>query len=173
MCKASYLSSTEHMNKKIVSLPEIHLVGFSIQTSNQLELSPNTAQIPKMFQIWLGACAALPTLHPNHKTYCVYTAFESDEKGPYTYFIGTPVDTLSAQISQEKMTTPQQTYAQFSQSSAKMPEGIIQAWKKIWQMSDHDFGGKRNFLSDFECYSTQDLLKARPLLSFDICIGIS
>jgi predicted transcriptional regulator YdeE len=33
-----------------------------------------------------------------------------------------------------------------------MPQVLIAAWQDIWQMTDDDFGGKRNYITDFEIY---------------------
>jgi predicted transcriptional regulator YdeE len=29
---------------------------------------------------------------------------------------------------------------------------VIDAWQKIWQMTEHDFEGKRTYVADFEVY---------------------
>ncbi len=33
-----------------------------------------------------------------------------------------------------------------------MPDVIVNAWKKIWEMSPKDLGGKRSYQTDFEIY---------------------
>jgi predicted transcriptional regulator YdeE len=50
------------------------------------------------------------------------------------------------------LTIPSQQYAKFTTSPAPLPEVIVNAWLKIWKMSQAQIGGKRRYQTDFEIY---------------------
>jgi predicted transcriptional regulator YdeE len=106
-------------------------------------------------------------------TYAVYTEYESDEHGEYTYFIGEAVESLETQmLSQFKpLIIPQSHYQKFTTEPGKMPDVVIAAWQDIWRMSEQYFEGKRKYIADFEVYDerAQDLNQA----VLDIYIGIN
>lgn len=105
-------------------------------------------------------------------TYCVYTDFESDERGEYTYFIGEQVDSFDDQNTDDysTLTIAPSLYQKFTTEPGQMPEVVINAWQDIWQMNEDDFQGKRTYLADFEVY---DQRAANPNETVvDIYIGI-
>ncbi len=51
-----------------------------------------------------------------------------------------------------------------------MPQVVREAWFKIWQMHENDFGGKRRYLADFEVYDERASDHQNVVL--DIFIGI-
>ena len=87
-------------------------------------------------------------------TYSVYTEYESDETGDYTYFIGEEVSDLGAQDQNQfiPLAIPASRYQKFTTAPGQMPEVVIKAWQAIWQMGSSDFGGERRYLADFEVY---------------------
>lgn len=103
--------------------------------------------------------------------YSVYTEFESDENGPYTYFIGVAVS--SFEHVPEGLSTleiPAQRYCKWAVGPGPTPEACVEAWQAIWQMNEEDFGGKRRYLADFERY---DQRAANPNdACFDIYLGL-
>jgi predicted transcriptional regulator YdeE len=102
----------------------------------------------------------------------VYTEFESDEHGNYTYFIGEVVNSIKDQdLSRFKIiNVPKSNYVKFTTPPGKMPEVIISAWQKIWAMKMSDFGGKRNYVADFEVYDERAIDSNNSTV--DIYIGI-
>ena len=105
-------------------------------------------------------------------TYSIYTDFDSNENGEYTYFIGEEVDSFADQdLSKFKtLTIPASAYQKFTTPSGKMPDIVIGAWQQIWQMEPSDFEGKRTYIADFEIY---DQRAVDPNNSeVDIYIGI-
>ena len=51
-----------------------------------------------------------------------------------------------------------------------MPNVVIEAWQKIWQMTEQDFGKPRRFSADFEVYDEQASDPQNATL--DVYIGI-
>lgn len=160
------------MQKTILTLPEIKLVGITARTNNVSEMNPKTAKIAPTIQKYLQN--AMYEKIPNRKegkTYCVYTEYESDFNGDYTYFIGAAVESFGElPEGYVEHIIPAQDYAKFTNDPGPMPLVCINMWQKIWQMSPQGLGGKRNYLSDFELY---DERAANPLsVVLDIHIGI-
>jgi len=87
-------------------------------------------------------------------TYCVYTDYESNEHGDYTYFIGEAVSSINDQdLTQFKiLSIPKSNYQKFTTKPGKIPDVIISVWQALWKMNENDFGGKRKYLADFEVY---------------------
>lgn len=144
------------MQKEKTKLGELTLVGLTARTNNKNEMNPSTSKIGALAGLYWGNQIANDfknRLHPG-VTYSIYTEFESDEHGDYTYFIGELVDSAKNQdLSQFKtLTIPASHYQKFTTPSGKMPDVVITAWQKIWAMTASDFGGKRKYIADFEIY---------------------
>lgn len=82
------------MDIREIRLQEIKLVGISEKTSNQEEMNPKTAKIGITLERYFKNNLAekiSKRIKPG-VTYCVYTNYAADEKGPYTYFVGEAVN---------------------------------------------------------------------------------
>lgn len=161
------------MKKELVNKPEIKLAGLTVRTNNKNEMDPNIAKIGELAgRFWRENIAAQITHRKNPGvTYSVYTEYESDEHGYYTYFIGEEVDSFaSVPLNLQTLTIPAAKYQKFTTPTGKMPEVVINAWQKIWQMSASDFGGERAYIADFEIYDERASDPANVVL--DIYIGL-
>lgn len=160
------------MQKTTATLPEIKLVGITVRTNNVFEMNPTTAKIAPTIHKYLQG--AMYEKIPNRKagiTYCVYTEYESDFTGNYTYFIGAEVESFGDLLEgYVEHTIPAQHYAKFTNDPGPMPMVCINMWQKIWQITPENLGGKRNYLSDFEIYDERALNPLNAVL--DIYIGI-
>ena len=76
------------MQKTNTQLPEIKLVGITARTSNALEITKDP-QISTTVQRFFhdGLSAKIPHRTNPNTTYCVYTEYESDFNGEYTYHL--------------------------------------------------------------------------------------
>lgn len=162
------------MQKQKSQLPELTLVGLMTRTNNKNEMNPDTSKIGALAGLYWSNEIANKIKHRSQPgvTYSVYTDYESDEHGDYTYFIGEVVDSLSDQdFSQLKtITIPASVYQKFTTAPGKMPEVVISAWQKIWSMNESDFGGKRQYIADFEVYNERAADPNNTVI--DIYIGI-
>jgi predicted transcriptional regulator YdeE len=161
------------MKKELVTRPEIKLVGLSVRTNNQAEMNPETAKIGALLgQFWSMKIAEQLTKRVNPGvSLAVYTDYESDEHGNYTYFIGEEVSSFEKLPSDlQRLIIPATQYQRFTTAVGSMPGIVIQAWQQIWQMTAEELGGRRVYQADFELYDQRasDLSKA----SLDIYIGI-
>jgi predicted transcriptional regulator YdeE len=161
------------MQKTVTELPEIKLIGISCRTNNTSEMNISTAKIAPTMQKYFQQ--ALGEEIPNRKnpgtTYCVYTNYESDFTGDYTYFIGEEVNFLNP-VSNEfsAIIIPAQSYAKFTSQPGAMPGVCISMWQNIWRMKSADLGGKRAYIADFEVYDNRALDLSKTVL--DIYLGV-
>lgn len=161
------------MQKIVATLPEFKLIGISARTSNALELNPQTGQIVPSLQRYFGEqlFEKIPHRKKPSTTFCVYTNYESDFNGAYTYFIGeevTAIDDIPEGM--ELLVIPAQRYVKFTSGPGPMPQVVQEPWFKIWQMSDEELGGKRRYAADFEVYDERALDKNHTIV--DIFIGV-
>lgn len=162
------------MKKQKTELSEIILVGLSARTNNKNEMNPETSKIGQLTSHYWGNQVSNNIQHRAKPgvTYSVYTNFESDENGDYTYFVGESVESLDDQdLTQfESMTIAKSEYQKFTTEAGKMPDVVISAWQKIWSMNENDFEGKRKYIADFEIYDEKAVDPNNSIV--DIYIGI-
>ncbi|MDI9817985.1 MULTISPECIES: GyrI-like domain-containing protein [unclassified Legionella] len=161
------------MRREILHLPELTLIGISTRTNNKDETNPEKAKILPTLQYYFQQALAdkIPCRAKPATTYCVYTDYESDEFGDYTYFVGELVrEANNIPEGFCKIIIPSQRYAKFTSGPDAMPGVCINAWQEIWQMSPADMDGARRYLADFEVYDERSSDPHQTEL--DIYIGI-
>jgi len=161
------------MNKTITTLPAIKLVGITTRTSNALELSPETSKIGTTMQKFFASGMQAQIIERKNPgtVFAIYTNYESDETGHYTYFLGEEVnDFKNIQQGFETLAIPAQTYVKFTSDPGKMPTVCINMWQNIWKMKAADLGGVRVYIADFEVYDQRSQNPEAAVL--DIYIGI-
>jgi len=163
------------MQKTIAQLPEKKLVGITCRTNNAqiFEGDPSTNKIAATLQKYFhnGLSMKIPNRKTPGTTYCVYTNYESDLTGDYTYFIGEEVTSFEG-IDEgfETLIIPVQNYAKFTNQPGPMPVVCIDMWQNIWKMNPSDLGGERAYVSDFEVYDERSV--DHNNVTLDIYIGI-
>lgn len=162
------------MNKEMVENNGLMLMGITVRTNLKNEMNPETAKIGIIAaSYWQQNIAnEFKARKSPGVTFSVYTDYESDEYGDYTYFIGEEVESLENQNLSKfnQLTIPSSRYQKFTAGPGKMPFVVIEAWQKIWKMTPDELGGKRKYISDFEIY---DQRAADPLnTTLDVYIGI-
>ena len=172
------------MKKEIMTVPPKILVGITARTSNQLESDPSTASIGKTIGQYCaqnrGVLSSIVQENENLKVmqenlYSVYTEYESDKNGIYTFFVGNEINSLEfiedlRAAGFHVLQTRAQKYAKFTSDLGKMPDVCIALWRYIWGLSDEELGGKRSYATDFEIYETNNFDPTNA--SVQIYIGI-
>jgi len=155
------------MKKETLHINEMKLVGLKTTTCNKDEADPVKAKIGDLImnQYYSNGFPdkILNRKNPG-KTFGIYTDYESDYKGKYTYFVGeevASVEDLPVDLASHVIQAG--TYIKFTTNVGAMPQVIVEAWQQILQMNNEDLGGTRNYKTDFEIYN-QD--------SAEIYIGI-
>lgn len=163
------------MFKSITQLSEMKLIGLTCRTNNEkiFKSDPSTNIIAATVQKYFhdGFASKIMNRSTPATTYCVYTQYESDVNGDYTYFIGEEVSSFENQSDEfETLIIPAQNYAKFTNQPGPMPSVCIEMWKNIWTMTDSDLGGERAYISDFEVYDERSI--DHQNVTLDIYIGI-
>ncbi|MCS5711328.1 effector binding domain-containing protein [Candidatus Berkiella aquae] len=161
------------MRKEIIHKPDFKLVGLSVVTNNANEQDPTLAKIGPLVANYFSHQIAQHIKHRIHPgiTYSVYTEYESDHHGNYTYFIGEAVSSLEDVPDDLKtISIPTSQYQRFTTEPGPMPLVVIQAWQSIWQMNQETLGGERRYLADFEVYDERAHDPHQAVV--DIYIGI-
>jgi predicted transcriptional regulator YdeE len=162
-----------YMQKNMTSRPEIKIVGISLRTNNDAEVNWHTGKIFPCVQRYFhqGINEKIPNRLKPGTTFCVYTEYESDHTGDYTYFIGEEVSSFEGvPLGLETLIIPAQDYVKFTNGPQPMPQVVREPWFKIWQMSSHELGGTRRYAADFEVYDERAADHNNVVL--DIYIGV-
>jgi len=151
----------------------IKLIGITDRTCLSNELNPETCKIPacvmKYFQGMLFD--KIPDRLSPGKTFCIYTDYESDYNGMYTYFIGEEVTSLeNVPEGFSALTIPAQKYSKFTTDAGPMPAVVQNAWQEIWKVMDGEQKGLREYRADFEVYDERATDPSKTVL--DIYIGV-
>lgn len=157
----------------MVTKSEIKLVGLTVRTNNKNEMKPATSKISELAGNYWGQNIAsqIPSRKNPGATFSVYTEYDSDEHGDYTYFVGEEVDSFeNIPSDMQQLVIPAAKYQKFTTTSGKMPEVVINAWQQIWKMTASDFGGNRAYIADFELYDQRASDPDNTIL--DIYIGV-
>lgn len=159
------------MQRTLVTRPEIKLAGISVRTSYQQELDKMQGTIFSCVRRYFHGALfeKIPHRVKPGTTFCVYTDYESDYQGAYTYFIGEEVASLDAPEGFQTLAIPSQHYVKFTTNPAPMPDVIVNAWKEIWALSPEVLG-KRCYHTDFEIYDERAADHSNIVL--DIYVGI-
>jgi len=162
------------MHQTTIEKQEIRLVGSCVRTSYNQECDKMKGHIFPCIRKYFHEALfeKISNRARPGTTFCVYTDYESDHKGAYTYFIGEEVSSFDNPLPDGlyKLTIPQQRYAVFTTGPAPMPDVIVNAWEKIWNMSQENLGGKRNYHSDFEIYDERSVDHQNIVL--DVYVGL-
>lgn len=165
----------KYMKKANAQLQEIMLVGIKTRTNNGDISAENLSNedinqtIQKYFSENISG-QIQNRKNPN-VTFAVYTNYESDYRGDYTYFIGQEVTSFEGQNENlEKLVIPAQNYIKFTNEPGPMPSVCTNMWKNIWSMNSEDLGGERAYIADFEIYDERSADYSNAVL--DIYLGI-
>lgn len=164
------------MQKTLLHLGEIKLVGIKVRTNNRDELETEDYTLGKIFpcvQQYFHEQLFEKIGHRKNpgRTFCVYTEYESDHTGDYTYFIGEEVDSFnSVPEGLSILVIAPQRYVKFTTEPGPMPGVLRNAWLEILKMTEKDFGSPRRYHADFEIYDER--AKDHNKLVLDLYIGI-
>ncbi len=154
----------------IVEKNEMKLIGIKGRTSNEKEMQEQGI-IPGFWNRFYSEqiSSKIPNKSGDGSVVAAYCEFETDDSGPYSFFIGVEVDSF-ANIPEGMafLLIPGSKYLEISTQRGKLKEIGIQTWQTIWQ--NQPLREKRSFTADLEVYGsdTQDHENAR----FDIYLGI-
>ncbi|WP_028402212.1 GyrI-like domain-containing protein [Ectobacillus panaciterrae] len=155
---------------KFIARDSFYVVGLAIETKNEIEMTENR-KIPEVWETYYKEQMSEKILNKQvpEVTIALYSNYESNENGTYTYAVGVPVDKI-AHVP-ENMTTfniPASEYAVFTTRKGKLSEVIPEAWEYIWKWSKEN---KRKFTTDFELYDERSIDPNNSQVDIYIAIG--
>lgn len=143
------------MQPILKKIPPFCVAGFTTRTRNSDEINPLTAKISTIWgSFFASGIATNPTLtqSSNPSAYGVYSDYESDVNGLYTFTAGISID--PAQTIPSELTLTKIEGGNYLVFSAKgvFPVVVVQTWTYIWSYFSAHPEIKRLYRSDFEFY---------------------
>ncbi len=142
----------EDMNLIKLHVDTFTVAGMEARTSNAQERSSD-ARIPKLWTQLRDQ--DLLNRIPNRvdsRIVALYTDYDSDKDGPYTYLLGAKVSSakgLPAGLTSRAVASG--NYAMFTAQGGPSPQAIVDLWKHIWSL-EKPGPLHRAYKTDFEVY---------------------
>jgi predicted transcriptional regulator YdeE len=162
----------DNVHPKVVRQEAFTVIGIEVRTDNRTEAGPGGA-IPKLWQRFMqeGVAAKIPN-KTDDKIYALYSQYDSDYHGPYSYTIGMRVS-ASEKLPEGLVSRGVSAgdYAVVTTAIGPVWQVVPLAWKQIWSLEDSGtLGGVRAYATDFEIYDERahDPQNAQV----DICLGL-
>ena len=142
-----------HLIPKLVDEPGFTVVGISIRTSNAEEMS-GRGIIPQQWNRFMkeDLLSKIPN-KVDSNILAVYSDYESDANGAYTFMIGARVrsaNDLPQGMVAKKVAAGR--YAVFSSEKGFVGKVVPQTWSHIWAVPKSAPEGNRAYRADFEVY---------------------
>lgn len=168
---ASLPVSNEHPKPKIVDVAGFTVVGISARTTNSKEMSGQGVIGEQWNRLMRENLLNKIPDRADANTIAVYTEYESDANGAYTFILGTKVNSGGAiPAGMVAVKVPAGRYAVFTSARGPTAKVVPEAWSRVWSSSKSALGGDRAYKADFELY---DQRAADPQNGqVDIYVGI-
>jgi predicted transcriptional regulator YdeE len=126
--------------------PPFFVAGLSARTNNVIE---NTSE-SRIARIWERFVTDGQT---GDEIYAVYTEYESDHTGDYTFVLGHKVESVDGLPEGVKgVSIPGGEYAVLTSDIGPVTQVVPELWRKIWSLTPDELQGTRAYLTDFELY---------------------
>ncbi|MBB3111490.1 putative transcriptional regulator YdeE [Paenibacillus phyllosphaerae] len=128
--------------------------GTSAVTSNEAEMKGQGVIADQWAKFYQNRVLEKIASRANDAVIALYTRYESDETGFYTYALGAEVAQAQQEPADglEQFVIPSCRYKVFTTRRGPVQEVVMEAWKEIWAWSKHH---ERAFLTDFEVYDSR------------------
>lgn len=146
-------SGDVQVTPKIVEEAGFTVIGIAARTTNANEMSGKGVIADQWARFMTeGLLSKIPNkVDPN--ILAVYTDYESDANGVYTFIIGAKVnsaDDVPPGMAAKKI--PSGRYAVFASEKGFVGKVVPEAWSRIWALPKSTPGGNRAYQADFEVY---------------------
>jgi predicted transcriptional regulator YdeE len=140
-------------NPKLINLPGFSFIGIAARTTNAKEMSGEGVIADQWERVMAGGIIEQIPIRADANIIALYTDYESDANGEYTFLIGAKVASLDSipegMIAKQ---VPAAHYAVFTSEKGPVWKVVPEVWQKIWSTPAPEMGGERAFLADFEIY---------------------
>lgn len=139
---------------KVLERKGFVFLGNSIRTTNKAEMIGDGG-IPKLWDnFYKNQVMDTISNKVNSNILAIYTDYETNENGAYTYALGTEVtDNNVVPNGMESIQVPENKYIVFTTRKGPIPEVIVEAWQEIWNWSEQS---ERAYEVDFELYDERE-----------------
>lgn len=144
--------------KEVIRHREFRFLGMAAETNNQAEFK-GEGVIPSLWSDFYAnhVLERIPN-KINSSMITLYTNYESDETGAYTFALGTEVvEGHDVPSGLEEWVVPESKYVVFTTRRGPVQEVVVETWQEIWEWSKYN---ERAFQFDFELY---DLRSVDPM----------
>lgn len=145
---------------EIIEISPITVIGLAVKTNNQLEATKD-GEIVRLHEVFIKDHMSdqIDDKVDNHLM-AVYTEYESDESGNYTYCLGHQVkDPEDMPKGCEIHDIPGGRYLKYPTERGLLHDVLPQAWQDIWRKTQEGaLGVRRAFNVDFEFHNYDDSL---------------
>jgi predicted transcriptional regulator YdeE len=146
-------SGGSDLSSKIVEEPGFTMIGIAARTSNAKEMA-GEGVIGKQWDRFMkdGLLGKIPN-RADSNILALYTDYENDASGAYTFIIGAKVssgDNVPSGMVVEKV--PAGKYAIFTSERGPVRKVVPETWARIWSLTKSEPGGDRAYRADFELY---------------------
>ncbi|MDY7221166.1 GyrI-like domain-containing protein [Halalkalibacterium halodurans] len=140
------------MTKEQAVLSGFSFIGRTARTTNEAEMKGEGVISSQWDAFYKEPFVDRIPQQKEEAIIALYTDYESDETGEYTFAIGAKVqDEAEAPEGLSKVTVPEATYVKFTSRKGPMDQVVMEAWQEIWEWSKAN-PNKRAFIADFEVY---------------------
>lgn len=129
-------------------------IGVEAKTSSQLETNKKTAQIPALNRKFLkeGLESKIPNRVDPDLYFALYTNYESDHTGTYSYILAAEVDEAKeVPEGMVEIDIPSAQYLVFTVKGS-LPHALARTWKEIVNYFANNKVYQRAYTADFELY---------------------
>lgn len=123
--------------------------GVSTVTSNQNEATEK-GKIPSMWSLYRERFPHKERQDMKRDTIALYSDYESEEYGAYTFSIGTFAD--QHEKAANVISLPASEYAVFVSRRGRIEEVVFETWQEIWTWAEKNL---RTYTGDYEVYGEQ------------------
>ena len=140
-------------NTNIIEQPGFLFIGIVARTTNAKEMSGEGVIADQWERVMAGGIIEQIPNRADASVIAIYTDYESDAKGEYTFLIGAKVTSIdSIPEGMVAKDIPAARYAIFTSEKGPVWKVVPEVWQKIWSTPASEMGGERAFLADFEIY---------------------
>jgi predicted transcriptional regulator YdeE len=162
----------EEMNMVKLHVDHFAVAGYSVETTNNREASPEGRIGPLWQRLANEHFLARIQNRVDDRAVAVYSSYESDKDGKYTYLLGAKVSSLK-DVPAGMTTVEVQSgdYAMFTQQGGPPPQMVVDLWKHIWSLEKPGGVLHRAYKTDFEVHYAMPDDPAKSKV--DIYIGLN
>ncbi len=131
------------MNYTLTKIDDIKIIGPEVRTNN----NKGVQEIPQLWQQFQqdNVFASIPNKTSNTGVYGIYTNYDSNEHGDYSFIIGCDVEKQDdVPKKMAAINIPSGTYAVFTATNR---DQVFETWQTIWNTKL-----ARKYTADFEIY---------------------